>query len=329
MSTVLRPTAGVAMCVYNGARYLREQLDSIASQSELPKCLAIVDDGSTDGSWELLQVWAVTAPFEVKLHRNKANVGVVRNFERAISLIDQDIVFLADQDDIWRENKVAIFLDVFQVQPSTRLLHSNADLIDGEGRSLGRRLFDTLLVTDVERAEVAAGKAYRVYIKRNLVTGAACAFRKGLLAPALPFSPDWIHDEWLAFTAALTGSVVMLDQPTMSYRLHAGNVVGLPITNFRWRLKTVMRAFWQPASAGQRLRARRLGEMHAHALRLGAESDAVLLLEAAARHAKFRSDLPKSMLARAKGIYSEARLGRYHTWSSGEASLLHDLFFGD
>ena len=94
-------TAGVAMCVYNGARFLREQLESIAAQSVPPVQMVVLDDGSTDGSWELLQAWAATAPFEVEVRRNAEKLGVVRNFERAATLLDTSMVFLADQDDLW------------------------------------------------------------------------------------------------------------------------------------------------------------------------------------------------------------------------------------
>src|SRR3954468_7399679 len=108
-NTETRPVAGVAMCVYNGGRYLEAQLDSIALQTELPRLMAIVDDGSTDGSWELLQRWSAAAPFPVTLERNRQNLGVVRNFEKAARLlIDQvDVVFFSDQDDKWYPGKLA------------------------------------------------------------------------------------------------------------------------------------------------------------------------------------------------------------------------------
>jgi glycosyltransferase involved in cell wall biosynthesis len=317
------------MCVYNGGRFLQAQLKSIALQSEVPACMAIVDDGSTDGSWELLQRWAPTAPFVVKLYRNPSNLGFVRNFERAVALLDQDVVFLADQDDIWNPDKLATFVDHFAADPQLGLLHSDAELIDGEGRLLHRKLFDALLVTTDERADVAAGRAYRVYAKRNLVTGAACAFRRELLQQALPFSPHWVHDEWLAFTAALVSKVVLLNESTMSYRLHGNNTVGLPIPTLAWRLRTIARAFWQPASLHQRARERRLKEMHAHATRLGAPTIVLDHLVTAAEHANFRGNLPPNRLARLRHILAENHAGHYRAWSNGEISMLHDFLLGN
>src|SRR5205085_4211130 len=144
-----RPSAGVAMCVYNGMRYLRVQLDSIAAQSELPRRMVVVDDGSNDGSWELLQQWASAAPFPVTLERNPQNLGVVRNFEKAARLlIDQvDVVFFSDQDDQWYPGKLAACVDLLAADPGLGLVHSDADLIDSEGQALQSRLFTALLVT--------------------------------------------------------------------------------------------------------------------------------------------------------------------------------------
>ena len=324
-----RLSAGVAMCTYNGGRFLRAQLESIALQSELPQRMAIVDDGSVDGSWELLQRWAATAPFEVQLHRNSENLGVVRNFERAIGLLEQDVVFLADQDDIWYPDKLKKFVDCFIADPELGLLHSDADLIDGDGRLLRRRLFDTLLVTAQERQEVGDGKAYRVYSKRNLVTGAASAFRRTILLHALPFSGIWVHDEWLAFIAALTSKVVLMDESLMSYRLHGSNAIGVPIPNLAWRIRTIVSAFWQPVSHRQCLRAARLREMESRAVGIGATPEMQCYLAAAADHADFRSQLPRNPVTRFLRVLEERRAGNYHAWSNGETSILHDLLLGN
>jgi glycosyltransferase involved in cell wall biosynthesis len=325
MTIAGRPSAGVAMCVYNGAAFVRAQLDSIAAQTELPSRLVVVDDASTDGSWELLRRWERSAPFEVLLKRNETNLGVVRNFERAIGLIDRDIIFLADQDDVWYPGKLAAFVDRFAADAALGLVHSDADLIDHEGRPLGRRLFDTLLVTKAERAEVGAGRAYRVYAKRNLVTGAACAFRRELMAHASPLSSEWIHDEWIAFTAALVSKVELLDAPTMAYRLHGSNAVGMPLPTVAWRLRTAADAMLRPAAARQLRRARRLREIREHAVTIGVSAPILDELDAAIRHADFRAHLPRNPVTRFLGVLTEWRAGNYRAWSSAHTSVLHDL----
>ena len=314
------------MCVYNGVSYLQSQLDSIAAQSELPRRLVIVDDGSTDGSFELLRRWERSAPFEVLLKRNETNLGVVRNFEYAIGLVDQDIIFLADQDDVWYPTKVSTFVDRFVAAPDIGLLHSDADIIDGRGEPMDRRLLDTLLVTQKERADMAAGRSYRVYAKRNLVTGAACAFRRELFARALPFSQEWVHDEWIAFTAALVSKVALLEEATMAYRLHGGNAVGMPLPTWRWRMRATADALFRPTAPRQLRRARRLHEICRHADRLGAPAEVLDCLEKAASHADFRAHLPRNPFTRLIRILRERKAGHYHAWSNGEVSMMHDLF---
>lgn len=324
-SASARPSVGVAMCVYNGERYVRAQLDSIAAQTERPSRLVVLDDGSTDGTWDLLQAWAATAPFPVHAERNASKLGVVRNFERACALLETDLIFLSDQDDVWYPDKVRIFVDTFVSDPKLTLLHSDADLIDGSGERLGRRLFDTLLVTAQERELVASGKAWQVYAKRNLVTGAACAFRRELLDAARPFSAAWVHDEWLAFHAALAGRVRIWPEPVMAYRLHGSNTVGLPLPTLGWRLRTTWQAFLKPTSPRQRVRAERLDEITAVACRLGAEAAAIEHLQEAAGHARFRAALPRNPLKRLAGIQREHRAGHYNAWSNGPVSMLHDF----
>lgn len=324
-SSAYRPGAGVAMCIYNGGRFLRQQLDSIASQTELPERLVVFDDGSTDGSWELLQAWVPTAPFTVDIHRNESRVGVVRNFERATTLVEQEIIFLADQDDLWYPDKVRTFIDEFVRKPDLGLVHSDADLIDGEGQPLGRRLLATLLVTPHERGLIAADQAYRVYAKRNLVTGAACAVRREVLRRSVPFSPRWVHDEWLAFIAGLVSRVGLIDSPTMAYRLHGGNTVGLPVPTLAWRLRTTWRAFAQATVRGQRERAEKLDDVLAIARALGAAQEAIDFIQAASEHARFRANLPSNPGVRLVRILRERRAGHYHAWSNGPVSMLHDL----
>jgi hypothetical protein len=325
MTSGARPTAGVAMCVYNGALFLEKQLDSIAAQTERPRSMVILDDGSTDGSWDLLTRWAAEAPFPVRLERNSPNLGVVKNFEKACGLVQEHIVFLADQDDLWYPDKLATFVDHFAADPELGLLHSDADLIDDDGRPMRRRLFETLLVTAHERAMVACGSAYKAYAKRNLVTGAACAFRRGLLDQAIPFEPRIIHDEWLALVAALVSKVRLLDTCTMAYRLHGANTVGLPLPTWGWRIRTTWTAFTAPTRPRQLERAQALDAVIDWARSTATAPEAIEYLQGAAGHARFRAELPANAWLRVNRIWQERRAGHYHAWSNGPVSMLHDL----
>src|SRR4029079_17285220 len=91
----------------NGARFLPEQLRSIAAQTRPPDELIVCDDRSTDETAQVIEAFAATAPFPVRLVRNEERLGSTRNFERAVSLCDGSLIALADQDDSWHPEKLA------------------------------------------------------------------------------------------------------------------------------------------------------------------------------------------------------------------------------
>src|SRR5713101_1538304 len=97
----------VAMCTYYGARFLQEQLESIAAQTRLPDELVVCDDRSADGSVEIVRNFAKSAPFPVQLEINETNLGAIKNFEKAIGLCEGETIALADQDDIWKPQKLS------------------------------------------------------------------------------------------------------------------------------------------------------------------------------------------------------------------------------
>ena len=103
-------TISVAMCTYNGEKYLREQLESIALQTRLPAELVICDDRSTDSTSEIIRNFADSAPFPVRFNLNPVNLGgatkgITKNFEQASRLCTGDLIAFCDQDDVWLPKK--------------------------------------------------------------------------------------------------------------------------------------------------------------------------------------------------------------------------------
>src|SRR5882672_9093136 len=134
----------VAMCIYNGARFLPRQLESIAAQTRLPDELVVCDDGSSDESRAIVRWFANDAPFTVRLEINERNLGSTRNFGKAIGLCEGDVIALSDQDDVWKPQKLAHLWQVLQQNPGAGYVFSNADLIDERGSPLGRELWDSV-----------------------------------------------------------------------------------------------------------------------------------------------------------------------------------------
>lgn len=108
----------VALCTYNGEKYLREQLDSIAAQLLPIDEVVVCDDGSTDGTVSILREYADRRTLPIRVIGNKRQLGVTANFEKAILACTGDIIFCSDQDDIWMPDKTQVITEYFDNHPS-------------------------------------------------------------------------------------------------------------------------------------------------------------------------------------------------------------------
>ncbi|KAG1461481.1 hypothetical protein G6F57_014130 [Rhizopus arrhizus] len=231
---------GVALCTYNGARYLQAQLDSILDQDLPVSEVVIGDDGSSDQTLPLLQAFEVRAQalgIRVEIARHPRNLGYVRNVADALQRCQADILFLCDQDDVWHPGRVRRYVQRFHAEPGLMLVHSDARLVDAQGAPLGQRLLEVLVVHPAEVELERSGRASDAILLRNFVTGATCALRRSLLQGALPVPPGWSHDEWLAVHASLRGGLDMLAEPTIDYRQHGNNQIGASRRGFLQRLR--------------------------------------------------------------------------------------------
>jgi len=211
------------MCTYNGAKYLKEQLNSIIAQTLPVDEIVICDDASTDDTRTILQAYQVEFPF-IKLYQNESNIGGKANFEKALALCTGDIIFLSDQDDVWHEKKVELIADYFQ----------RVDLCEGVFHNAGVSEEGTLwdiLNFQVVRQKLIPAHLFRAQLMcRNFVTGACLAFRRSALAHILPFKlmdKMW-HDEWIALVLSKRASLHWLSQPLIYYRKHDDQQTTLP-----------------------------------------------------------------------------------------------------
>lgn len=315
----------VALCTYNGAGYIREQLESILAQSVRPDQLVVADDGSTDGTLDVARPVldaAVAAGVSVVVLPGAGRLGVSKNFERALERVDGDVVFLSDQDDRWHLDHVSDLLTTLAAG-GARLAHADARLIDDTGRPLDGGLFRSLVLTPTERAAMEAGEYLAVLVRRNVVTGATVAFDARLLVDALPIGDGWVHDEWLAMVAALTGRVALSEHPTIDYRQHASNAIGAGQRSVRAIASRVL---------GRRDDRTRLLALRMQVLirRMSERGDiapcALELLERKREMEEWRSKLPLRRLRRVRPVLRRARAGDYRRYCSrGDGDILRDI----
>jgi glycosyltransferase involved in cell wall biosynthesis len=318
-----RPFVSVALCTFDGAQYVHEQLQSLLAQSVLPDEIVVSDDASRDTTRAIVESTAGRWSGRLTLVRQEINLGAVRNFESALARTTGEIVFLCDQDDVWSADKIARAVREFDRHPDAQLVHSDARLIDASGRSLGRTLLEALAPTRYERNLIEQDRSLEVLLRRNFVTGATTALRRSLFELARPFPQEFLHDEWLALIAAAVGAIRRVEEPLIDYRIHAGNQAGLRGVLLASRL----RAMTSGRGDYHVNRARKLDVLFERLSHLGGRvpADRLRIVEACREHWHRRADLPKAPLARLGSIMREWQSGRYRRFSSGPRSALRDL----
>lgn len=201
----------IAMATYNGARYLREQLESFSSQSVLPDELVVCDDGSTDETLSILNDFAKQSQFKVSIYSNPQNLGYVQNFGKALSLCKGDVIFLSDQDDIWYPTKLEAVVGEFEKFPNCLLIANDSDLVD--------ELLSKSNLTLLGQLSNLGGS------ERQFVNGCGSALRKSLLTIALPI-PDQVvngHDGWLHDLGFYLNARRVIPDVFQLYRRHVSN----------------------------------------------------------------------------------------------------------
>lgn len=326
-------TISIALATFNGERFLRAQLQSLSQQSRHPDELVIVDDGSTDGTRGILDVFAKQAPILVRIYANKSRLGWRANFLRATELCRGDVIFFCDQDDIWYPRKLQVIEPLF-AEPDLLLVHHEADLIDEAGQAYAR-----LRDRENDRERLARLSKPTIW---SHAPGLTIAFRRSLLA-FLPYWPGSVdpgapdmpaaHDQWIYHLASNLGVVRYVAEPLVGYRQHGANQIG-----FRSKRN---HAFSSPkVLKSEILTHARMISRFAEALekaladgRTGFDFQLPAAIEAnraLARRLALRSTLylerhAASRLAMLLRLIGTGSYARSTTWNLGRRSLLADL----
>lgn len=214
--TAPTPRISIAMATYNGAKYLLEQLDSLAAQTLAPYELIVTDDGSTDETLGILNEFARRAPFPVYIHRNEQRLGYRDNFLKAAKLCGGELIAFCDQDDVWMPDKL---LDVARAFADDKLL-----LV----------LHDALAVTE-QLKTIAYIRTPDYAMPFSVQFGFTMVFRAdlpfGINIDRPPCERDakgapLAHDQWISFLACSLGKCHVIRKPLVLYRQHDANTCG-------------------------------------------------------------------------------------------------------
>ncbi len=214
----------VALCTYNGEKYIEEQIRSILEQTVPVDEIVVCDDGSTDNTVAIVARLADVSTVPIRLHRNDAGLGVVGNFKKATALCQGDIVFYSDQDDRWHLDKVAEVTDYFKYHPDCSVVFTDALIINSEGEYKEKygNLFQMTFQKEEQRM-FHAGMELESFLARNHATGATMAVKRNFLEEAHPFqlcTKNILHDYALALRATELGVLGVIHKPLIDYRRH-------------------------------------------------------------------------------------------------------------
>lgn len=198
----------VCMATYNGAKYIRKQIESILIQLDENDEIIISDDSSSDGTLDIIESFKDN---RIKLLKNQKFKSPIYNFENAMKYPKGDIIILSDQDDIWEDGKVASIKKYIKTYD---LVVSDATIIDSEEKILEPSFYK----------KNNSKKGFLKNLIHNSYLGCTMAFNRKILEKSLPFPPNIpMHDWWIGMIAEIYGTTFFINEKLIKYRRHGQN----------------------------------------------------------------------------------------------------------
>lgn len=207
-------TISVVMATYNGETYLTEQIDSILQQKKQPIEIIVIDDCSTDKTWEILSLYS-KRDNNIKIYKNKQNIGVNGTFLAALKKATGDLIFIADQDDIWLTDKIE---KMYKAWDGSNLICSDAIIVDKNKNILHKSELEYFKMNK----EISMINPF-YFIFSNSISGHNVALTKRFLEDVTPFPEKIMYDQWLAIVAHYNTTLQIVQDPLCLHRMHDNN----------------------------------------------------------------------------------------------------------
>jgi glycosyltransferase involved in cell wall biosynthesis len=314
-------TISIAMATYNGEKFLRDQLSSLANQSRLPDELVVTDDRSTDQTIQILKEFRASAPFAVQLSANDRRLGYAENFLRAAAQCKGDLVAFCDQDDVWMPHKLERCVGEFDSQSVYLVAHSllevDSDLTTIRQSPAIRKSCTVSQGNETPGLRWSLGCAE--VMRREVIQELLACWPADHEQHAARFNLKLLgHDEIAYFLANGMGDIRFLAEPLIRYRVHGSNVTNL-LPTFGQRLRFsagVGRDAYEKDARFQQMQGRLIKKMADASRHMGISN--VFRREAgkfmvAARASKIRATIygERSRLGRLMLIVKAGRRGLY------------------
>ena len=231
----------MVIATHNGARYLREQLDSLAAQTLAPLEIIVTDDASTDDTLEIVRNFASESQIQFRIIENQQALGFRNNFLKGALAARGALVAFCDQDDIWDPNKLELCATYANDRSIALIVHT-AVSVDASNRKLG------LFSQGIKGSGVKPPLSYDPWLT---FFGFSMVFRRDLLDiwSTKDRFLDFIvpghsiaHDRWIMFLAQIVGRTVEIDRPLVRYRQHDRNLFGDGLRKRRAKTQSVFQA---------------------------------------------------------------------------------------
>lgn len=202
------------MATYNGAKYIRKQIESILSQTIQNFELVICDDCSNDDTWDILEEY-IASDSRIHIFRNSENAGFKKNFEKAVLMCTGEYIALSDQDDIWHSNHLEILLN--------KMINNKCDIVCGRPIFVNEndielpKKFDYFKMDNIPQNN--NDTARHILLSTSSYQGASMLIRKEFFEKALPIPEGaYYHDSWFAVLACFMCGLSYVDRPIVRYR---------------------------------------------------------------------------------------------------------------
>jgi len=215
----------ILLATNNGEKYLKEQIDSILSQTHSNFRLVISDDCSKDSTKDILKEYE-KKDNRIEVYYQENNLGYVKNFEFLLTKVENEVYALSDQDDVWNIDKIEKTYKEMK-DTDADLIFTDLEVVDEKLKTIVPSFNDYM---SFSRKIKKYKDSYKMQYLYNCITGCTLMSKKKFIEKILPIpttSKYVIHDTWIGLIVALSGKVSYLDEKTIKYRQHGSNQVGI------------------------------------------------------------------------------------------------------
>lgn len=213
----------ILLATYNGEQYLREQLDSILSQTYNEFRLLISDDSSTDSTREILEEYTEKDKRIIVFCQDK-NLGVIKNFEFLLNKVENEYYMFSDQDDIWKEDKIEKSIKCIE-ETNSDLIYTDLEVVD-ENLNI---TYESYWKLKGIYNKIKKYNNFESLYLNNFVTGCTILSKKSCINEVLPLpntSKFVLHDYWIPLILSQKHKITYIEEPLIKYRQHKNNKVG-------------------------------------------------------------------------------------------------------